>query len=278
MRATEPFWTNTTASSEQDESNMAQMHIGAVFKTVLLSVIAIANLVGNSCVCLVVLKDEPLRNAPRNATVASLAISDLLMLQVIFFRILTYYGVGNDCAVACDVLAKVFPILVYVSFLHLAVMSVDRYLAILYPLKYRFLVTHKRVAIALATAWTLPTFSIGLVPLFLSNTHGFTFRATFFGCIDIDELEPNAGFLAHMSVNAILFFAIPVLFMFVSYARISKAAWKQAVRVHSLEFGGNLQRDVRPRTREMKWAKTVGKHVYFNLFSYTTRAKMLTAN
>ena len=66
-----------------------------IFKTVFLVLIAVMNVLGNTSICFIVLKDRQLRASVRNYAVASLALSDLLSVQIMTFQIFTYFNVGK---------------------------------------------------------------------------------------------------------------------------------------------------------------------------------------
>lgn len=232
--------------------------IERVFKTIFLVLIAVANITGNSTICLVVLKDRQLRITVRNYAVASLALSDLLSVQIMIFQVLTYFNIGKETFM-CSLMGRIFGCLLYISILHLFTLSLDRYVAIFYPLRYRFMVTPRRAAVVLLTIWTVPIFSILFLPAMKLDLHGY---ASFYGCMDegLIEITDKKNHI-HMGFNVTFLFFLPLLVMMWAYCRISKVAWYQANRVGvavisavRVPLGGRL-----PRARDRKWAKTLGK-------------------
>ena len=227
-------------------------------KTVFLVLIAVANITGNSSICLVVLKDRHLRVTVRNYAVASLALVDLLSVQIMIFQVLTYFNIGKEVFM-CSLMGRIFGCLLYISILHLFTLSLDRYVAIFYPLRYRFMVTSRRAAVVLLTIWIVPIFSILFLPAINQNLQGY---ASFYGCMDecLIEITDKKNHI-HMGFNVTFLFFLPLVVMMWAYCRISKVAWYQANRVGvavistvRLPMGGRL-----PRARERKWAKTIGK-------------------
>lgn len=213
---------------------------------------------GNSSICLVVLKDRQLRATVRNYAVASLALSDLLSVQIMIFQVLTYFNIGKD-PFTCNLMGRLFGCLLYTSILHLFTLSLDRYVAIFYPLRYRFMVTPRRTAVILLLIWTIPVFSIHVLPAVVVDLHGYP---SFYGCMDevLIEITDKKNHI-HMGFNVTFLFFLPLLVMMWAYCRISKVAWYQANRVGvavistvRLPQGGRL-----PRARDRKWAKTLGK-------------------
>lgn len=231
-----------------------------IFKTVFLVLIAVMNILGNTSICFIVLKDRQLRASVRNYAVASLALSDLLSVQIMTFQILTYFNVGKN-PIMCTLMGRIFGCLLYISILHLFTLSLDRYIAIFYPLRYRFMVTPTRTAVILLTIWIIPVFSILIFPAALVDLRGY---ASFYGCMDqgsIEKIDKKDRF--HMSVNVIFLFFLPLLVMMWAYCRISKVAWYQANRVGVAVISAVRVPHIRglPRTRDRKWAKTLGKFI-----------------
>lgn len=249
---------NVTTESSTKLTSSGQ--IETIFKTLFLVLIAVANVVGNSSICLIVLKDRQLRATVRNYAVASLALSDLLSVQIMIFQVLTYFNIGKD-PYMCTLMGRIFGCLLYISILHLFILSLDRYVAIFYPLRYRFMVTPARTAVILLTIWIIPVFSIHIIPAVMVDLRGY---ASFYGCVDegsIDIIDKKNH--VHMSVNVTFLFFLPLLVMMWAYCRISKVAWYQANRVGvavisavRVPHGHGL-----PRARDRKWAKTLGKFI-----------------
>ena len=249
---------NSSANNDKSTSLSSSFQIERAFKTSFLVLIALANITGNTSICLVALKDRHLRVTVRNYAVASLALSDLLAVQIMIFQVLTYYNIGKELFL-CDVMGRIFGFLLYVSILHLFTLSMDRYIAIFYPLRYRFLVTPKRIAVILLTNWIVPLLSILLLPVVITDLRGFS---SFYGCIEEGFIEiTDRKNQLHMFINVIIMFFLPLVAMLAAYYRISKVAWYQANR----RVGVAVVSVVRiatgrlPRARERKWAKTLGK-------------------
>lgn len=227
------------------------------FKLVFVVIVALANITGNSGICLVAFRDAHLRVIARNYVVASLALSDLLNVQIMIYRALTYYDIGRDPGV-CNIMGRIFASLLYVSTLHLFALSMDRYIAIFYPLRYRFLVTSKRIVTILLTIWIVPVLSIHIV---IAANAGLKGYSTFYGCIEDGFIEASdKKNRLHMCFNVTLFFFLPLLVMMAAYYRISKVAWYQSNRVSvAVVSVVPITNSRLPRARERKWAKTLGK-------------------
>lgn len=251
--------TETTDPSAMQDLSLAD-RIEKIFKVSFLCLIALANIAGNSSICFVVLKDRYLRLTVRNFVVASLALTDLLVVQLIIFQVLTYYNIGKEPNL-CNVMGQNFGVLLYVSILHLFTLSLDRYIAIFYPLRYRFLVTPKRITVILLTIWIIPLISIHILPAVITDLHGFP---SFYVCINEGFIEEKDRMnRVHMFINVTFLFFLPLIAMMAAYYRISKIAWYQANRVGVavVESTVRVQSSRLPRARERKWAKTLGKFI-----------------
>lgn len=246
---------NASTNNETFMSLSTSAQVERGFKLFFVIVVALANTVGNSGICLVAFRDPHLRVIARNYVVASLALSDLLAVQIMIFRALTYYNIGREPFV-CSLMGRIFGCLLYVSTLHLFILSIDRYIAIFYPLRYRFLVTPRRIVIVLLTIWIVPVLSIHIIPAAIKELHGYP---TFYGCIEegfIEASDENNRF--HLCFNVALLFFFPLFAMMVAYYRISKVAWYQSNRVGVAVVSVVPVANIRlPRSRERKWAKTL---------------------
>ena len=243
--------------NETSMSLSTSVQVERAFKLVFVVIVALANITGNSGICLVAFRDADLRVIARNYVVASLALSDLLNVQIMIYRALTYYNIGRDPGI-CNIMGRIFASLLYVSTLHLFALSMDRYIAIFYPLRYRFLVTSKRIVIILLTIWIVPVLSIHIVTAATAGLKGYS---TFYGCIEDGFIEASdKKNRLHMCFNVTLFFFLPLLVMMAAYYRISKVAWYQSNRVSVAVVSVVPITNRRiPRARERKWAKTLGK-------------------
>ncbi|KAJ7385004.1 hypothetical protein OS493_018693 [Desmophyllum pertusum] len=118
------------------------------------------------------------------------------------------------------------------------------------------MVTPMRAAVILLTIWTIPIFSIHVLPAVTAELRGY---ASFYGCINERLIEINdKKNHVHMGVNVTFLFFLPLLVMMWAYCRISKVAWYQANRVGlAVVSTVRVPHGRLPRARDRKWAKTL---------------------
>ncbi|XP_063163897.1 D(1) dopamine receptor-like [Candoia aspera] len=202
----------------------------------LLSLLVLSTLVGNSLVCLAVLRFHHLRVRATNWFVLSLALSDLCVgLLVMPWKAVTEVAGGVwlfgshfcDTWVAFDIMCST------ASILHLCIISLDRYWAVANPFCYERRMTQSLAFMVIALAWTLSVL-ISFIPVHL-HWH---------------RVEETPGLLPHHCdtrlnrtyaiASSLISFYIPVSIMIGTYAQIFRIAQAQIRRISSLERAGGL--------------------------------------
>ena len=128
-----------------------------IIKTIVLSLIVISILIGNSLVIIAVALYRKLRKSISNSFIASLAVADLLLAILVlpFSVIEEIFGYWLFAPEICQMWLMVDISVCTASILHLCAISLDRYIAIAYPLRYPHLMTHKRSRIICLSLWIL---------------------------------------------------------------------------------------------------------------------------
>ena len=216
---------------------------------VILSLLSIFTLLGNSLVCLAVWRFRNLRNLT-NYLVCSLAGADLLVpiLRVICLNISVYAGEWVFGETWCHVSSMFGVLLCGASILHLCAISIERLIAIKWPLSYHMKVTPKRIVILLIYIW-LQSLVLAIFPALGLAEHRFN--------PVLSECEIN--WLKHPTLTILLlvfYCFLPVTIMIVAYVIIFKEVRRNTRRISAIECAGN-QGPSNVLKREMKAVKTL---------------------
>ena len=216
---------------------------------VILSLLSIFTLLGNSLVCLAVWRFRNLRNLT-NYLVCSLAAADLLVpiLRIICLNISVYAGEWVFGKAWCHVSSMFGVLLCGASILHLCAISIERLIAIKWPLSYDLKVTPKRIVILLIYIW-LQSLVLAIFPALGLAEHRFN--------PVMSECEIN--WLKHPTLTILLlvfYFFLPVTIMIVAYVIIFKEVRRNSRRISAIECAAN-QGASNVLKREMKAVKTL---------------------
>lgn len=154
---------NATMGEEEAEWTDALL---LVFKASVMGMIIIGAIFGNLLVIVSVMRHRKLRIIT-NYFVVSLAFADILVAIAVmtFNASLQLTGRWMFSQFMCDVWNSLDVYFSTASILHLCCISVDRYYAIVKPLKYPINMTKKVVAIMLVNTWLAPAV-ISFPPIF----------------------------------------------------------------------------------------------------------------
>ena len=214
------------------DPNTAAMATHIVKSITLVSIILLA-IFSNLLVVISVMRYHKLR-AINNYFLVSLAVADLLVacFAMTFNATVAITGSWEFGYYICDLWNSVDVHFSTVSTLHLCCISVDRYYAIVRPLKYTSYMTVKVASVMLAVAWTAPTL-ISFLPIFLgwyTTSDHQKWRAD-----HPDECVFRVN-KPYAFISSTLTFWVPVVIMLVMYHRIYKEAvrQKEAIRRSSV--------------------------------------------
>uniref|UniRef100_A0A3B5AUM8 Histamine H2 receptor n=1 Tax=Stegastes partitus TaxID=144197 RepID=A0A3B5AUM8_9TELE len=199
---------------------------------VVLSLLILLTVGGNVLVCLAVCISRRLR-CLTNCFIVSLAVTDLLLgLSVLpFSALLQLNGDWPLGPVFCNFYISMDVMLCTASILTLLAISVDRYLAVTMPLRYTSVVLPWRVAVAMATVWTVSV-AVSFLPIQMGwNTVNGTVQnhgpwASERRC----RFELNRPYVL---TDSLLTFYLPLVAMCWTYLQILRIARAQAKRIVS---------------------------------------------
>ena len=147
----------TSNFSTEDCSSLPLAH-GVALITVN-SIVGVFGTLGNLLVCVVVATNPRLHRSS-NYLLFSLAIADLIVTMSCEPVFVAYLGVRtffNGCATNLNQAYRILTRLsCTASVVHMAAISVDRFIAIVYPLRYKSIIDNYGLKILLITSWVLP--------------------------------------------------------------------------------------------------------------------------
>ena len=261
-------------NGEKDESDGITLQV--IFKLMVFILTIVATVVGNTLICVSLIKFRHLRTNT-NFILVSLALTDLSMVFIMVLNAATAvreeWIFGETC---CRVVASLGLTLSFISIVHLCLLSVDRYIAIQKPFRYPLIITRRRVFAVLLAVWFTVSLALN-VPL-----ADYAFRADTYGC-------SATSYRSSQSTSPYIFFLVGI-FVFLPFAVtcfchavVLKTAFTQArqlskvaehrLRLSSANMDGDPRQEPPVETcslmREIKSAKTFGLVVGMFLLCYT---------
>ncbi|KAK7895915.1 hypothetical protein WMY93_021240 [Mugilogobius chulae] len=179
----------------------------------------------------------------------NLACADLLFTLMLPFKI-SYHFLGNNWIfgpIMCRVVTASFYWNMYCSVLLICCISVDRLLAVVYPIDSLAWRRPKNAIIACVTMWILSF--IGCIPLLISNQTRFLDSLNITTCHDVQPLqELQWNYKIYFLTICCTLFVLPLLISVASYTRViwTLSRVPQGIRGNS-----------RKKTRAMVMAATV---------------------
>jgi hypothetical protein len=132
-----------------------------IVKSVILFVISLVGFVGNG-IALATIRLTPKLRTKTYALLASLTVSDLLvgltLLWTIGYQLVVYVFSPNPCSYVMLAAALAWPARVpaAITMMHVALISVERYIAIVHPLRYEMRITDATIKVLIAFGWIFP--------------------------------------------------------------------------------------------------------------------------
>ncbi|EDV19800.1 uncharacterized protein TRIADDRAFT_32924, partial [Trichoplax adhaerens] len=136
-----------------------------VLQATSISLFIISSIMGSMAICYIIYKDKALHNVT-GALVANLMMSDfcVAVLNMPAALISCIIGRGIENNTLCQLAGVSNSLFRYASILTLAAISVDRYIAVVRPLKYFLIMTCRRCFIIISAIW-LQAITCSLLPL-----------------------------------------------------------------------------------------------------------------
>ena len=205
-----------------------------------LFLIVLLTIVGNVLVVVAVIMNKKLRSVS-NLFIVSLSLADLLVGTIVMIpaALVEIFQEWILAETFCSIWAGFDVMLSSASILNVCLISLDRYIAIMSPLRYRVLVTYKRALGMLAVAWGISVLA-SFIPLQtglhnpeLPSLTNLTLLTDVPMCLFI----PSLIYVLIASTVTIL---LPITIALVLYYRVSQEAKRQACFVGLLIAPSNM--------------------------------------
>ncbi|XP_054726415.1 octopamine receptor beta-1R [Anastrepha obliqua] len=215
---------STSASTSPSTSEMSLHLAFVIIKCFIIVLIILAAILGNVLVIVSVMRHRKLRIIT-NYFVVSLAVADMLvaLCAMTFNASVEITGKWMFGTVMCDIWNSFDVYFSTASIMHLCCISVDRYYAIVQPLDYPLIMTHRRVFFMLMMVWLLPAL-LSFLPIcsgWYTTAENWKYLKT---NPHICEFKVNK---AYAIVSSSMSFWIPGFVMVFMYYRIYQEAVRQ---------------------------------------------------
>lgn len=203
------FTTNTSTIVNNSVGNIWLRAPLTVFAALLTSM----TIFGNLFIIVAIRVNQKLKRIHASILITSLALADLLVGSVVMPLAVVDIWTGNVWIFGrtlCRIWTSMDVICCTASIATLCVISIDRYVGVARPLEYSFLVTRKRLWMAVIIVWF---FSIGVLLVCMRTTDE-----------PVDHLLENVCYvgneLSYVTYSVILSFYLPLVIIVAFYYRI----------------------------------------------------------
>ncbi|CAG5135076.1 unnamed protein product [Candidula unifasciata] len=215
------FNINTTTPETHIQGLAASLPIIVVL-SVLFFIIVVVGIVGNCLVVVVIVKDVKMRQSVTNLLIINLALADLTIMllgipEIILFMVNRGWLLGS---VACHVNRFIMVASLYSSVISLAVLCIERFIGIVFPLKVNELCTRKKTIISIIIIWTVSIFCGLPVAIFnqtVPTAPNIKHCLTVFPDNNLSQL-----YIIYKYSESVLFYYLPMVIQIILYSIIAK--------------------------------------------------------
>ncbi|XP_046739134.1 orexin receptor type 2-like isoform X1 [Diprion similis] len=201
------------------------------------SVVFVAGLVGNALVCVAVYRNHSMRTVT-NYFIVNLAVADLLVILIclpptVVWDVTETWFLGLRL---CKAVPYFQTVSVSVSILTLTFISIDRWYAICFPLKFKS--TTSRAKTAIIIIWVVALlFDLPDLMVLQTVQHKYRVETIFFTqCAPSWSHKSEATFII---IKLVILYTAPLLFMSIAYWQIVRVLWRSDIPGHNFSSRGS---------------------------------------
>lgn len=206
------------------ESGDTRSSVAIAIQASFLLVIILSSLIGNTLIILAIYRNLSLRSIT-SVFIANLAMADFLLallgMPFTMASSITYDWVFGD--VWCTINGMLNSIFCIASMLSLAAVSIDRYVAIIKPLQYPLIMTHRKALCMISYVW-LHAITLAFLPVFGWSSYIYITNES------ICTADWGLDIPYTLFIFASSFFA-PLMVMAFCYFHILRAARRQSQKI-----------------------------------------------
>ncbi|XP_036384692.1 proteinase-activated receptor 1-like [Megalops cyprinoides] len=221
-KAKKPFNKTQFSISEQTKKFLTSSVMTVFIPTIYTLVFIISVPLNGIAIMMFVLRIQPKK--PSAIYMFNLAVADLLFVLLLPFKMSYHFNSNNWVygPVMCRVVTSSFYCNMYCSILLMMCISVDRFLAVVYPidsLKWR---NQQKALVVCSVTWLLAV--AGVMPILLSEQVAYIRDLDITTCHDVLDINKLQGYyLYFFPIFSCLFFFLPLIITTFCYVRIIKA-------------------------------------------------------
>ncbi|KAL3866097.1 hypothetical protein ACJMK2_043433 [Sinanodonta woodiana] len=204
-----------------------------IFLSMLFSIIGAVGIIGNILVIFAVIFSRKMRGSMTNLLITNLALADLAIMVLGIPEIVQFMmnkGWTFD-SLTCRINRYILVTSLYGSVLTLISLCVERYIAIIHPIKAHILCNRRRIVLVLGCIWPcswiagLPTFFFNTVKLVHAET-GIKY------CVIMFPHNPDLYFMIFKLIESIAFYFVPLAVQLTMYAVVSRHLFTGSAHLH----------------------------------------------
>ncbi|XP_075706181.1 motilin receptor [Rhinoderma darwinii] len=200
-----------------------------ILVTIICLVIMVVGLIGNTITILIIKRYKEM-NTTTNFYLSSMAVSDMIILLCLPFDLYRLWKSTTWIfgGFLCKFLCLISEGCTYSTILHITALSIERYLAICFPLKAKVFITKRRVKIIIILLWAIALLSAAPLYNLFENVPIYNYSATSkitWEC-KYTKYAMESGLLKIMMWVTTVYFFFPMFCLTVLYGFIGKKLWK----------------------------------------------------